>query len=668
MKKVLSVFLSVLFVLGSVSMLVSAGPVTKDADGIYCLDFLDFSADTTALWARYNEETGKWEQNERLDEYGDLLVIDGSNYNQPIDENGNVIAPCFKTYSAYSANTSWSLIENGEVLHFEVTGSNTYPGLSFIVDEYHEKNMQIGAETNKQAEYIKIRVRNYSASTRFTFGFAANATNNYKFVAATISDLYEDANGKQYISGSGEWETYIFSMREINSATNYQDLLVTNPDVNNGQPQSRWGGFMSELLLFPFGYDITDGTGAYPGAAIDIDYIVIGSKEYVTNYKSDLEIKEESITKLELISAPDKREYYVGETIDLTGLQLRATYADGTTEILDSASTSANLGTASESTPVTLKFGSQSVSYNVKVTGIRNIELIEEPESTVYELASLTNGFTPAGYKFKVNYLDGTSNSDLSPSVFNYTGDLTTTGKKTITANYYGQTVSLDIEIINVVDLEIATPDKEFRYNDKLTEENFDIYLVYSDGSKKLSGDTATSTSLTFTVNADTKTPGNVTATVTGVDESLGINVTKEVTVKVEAPVKMEATAPIKTTYSVGEQFDATGMTVSLVYADGKSVAMDADDYKIRFNSTEPGEQTVRIVSDIDGIDLSTTVTVTVDGSIIDTGNSTPSTTNPNNTGDGASTGLIIGIIAAVVVVIAVVVVVIVLGKKKKKS
>ena len=477
MKKILSVFLSVLFVLGSVSMLTSAAAITKTESGIYCLDFLDFSADTTSLWARYNEETGEWEQNERLDEYGETLVIDGSNYNQPIDEDGNVIAPCFKKYNSYLNNTTWSLIENGEVLHFEVTGANTTPGLSFIIDEYHEKNMQIGAETNNQAEYVKIRVRNYSSSPRFTFAFATNATNNYKVVSATISDLYEDANGKKYVSGSSEWETYIFSMRDINSATNYADLLTKNDD---GVPQSRWGGFLSELVLFPFGYNVTDGTGSYVGAAIDIDYIVIGSKEYVTNYKSDLELKEESIASLEILSVPTKTEYYAGESIDLTGLQLRATYTDGTSEILDSASTSANLGTASESTPVTLKFGSQSVSYNVKVIGIDSIEIVEEPESKVYELAALGDTFVPNNFKFKVNYADGTSNSDIPPSLFNCTGDYKSVGTKTLTANYYGYSVPFEIEIINVVDLEIATPEKEFRYNDTLTADNFEIYLVYN--------------------------------------------------------------------------------------------------------------------------------------------------------------------------------------------
>ena len=116
MKKILAILLSVLFIMSSVSMFVSAGPIIKDSENIDCMSFLDFSADTTALWARYNEETGEWEQNEGPDDFGDVMVIDGSNYNQPVNEDGKPIAPAMKIYSSYSENTSWSLTENGEVL------------------------------------------------------------------------------------------------------------------------------------------------------------------------------------------------------------------------------------------------------------------------------------------------------------------------------------------------------------------------------------------------------------------------------------------------------------------------------------------------------------------------------------------------------------------------
>ena len=115
MKKIFAVFLSVLFVMSAASLLVSAGPITQDSRDIDCLDFLDFSADTSYLWAKYNEETGEWEQNEGPDDYGDIKVINGSNYNQPIDENGTPIAPALHIYEDYLENTSWSITENGEV-------------------------------------------------------------------------------------------------------------------------------------------------------------------------------------------------------------------------------------------------------------------------------------------------------------------------------------------------------------------------------------------------------------------------------------------------------------------------------------------------------------------------------------------------------------------------
>jgi hypothetical protein len=145
---------------------------------------------------------------------------------------------------------------------------------------------------------------------------------------ATISDLIVDANGKEYKSASGEWETYIINMPTANINTNYDELLPVNSTT--GEVGSRWGGDLEALILIPFGYDVTDGTGAYPGAEIDIDYVVLGSLDYVTNYKSELELKEESITKLELVKAPEKKDYYVGESLDLEGLELKATYKDGT--------------------------------------------------------------------------------------------------------------------------------------------------------------------------------------------------------------------------------------------------------------------------------------------------------------------------------------------------
>ena len=296
MKKLLALFLAALFVFSTATIVFAASPkpLERDENNIVKMDFLDFNPESNALGAKEKDDgSGNWE-----------CFISYGDWEWPQNPDGEQIAPFLK--NSYLTNTAFSFIENGEVLHFEVTGDTDTPGLYFILDAPHDETVPIGAEDgdNKKAEYVKIRVRNYSTASRFTIAFAANQTNNYKFVNATISDMKIDMNNKEYKSASGEWETYIFSMRTINIATNYEELLPTNTD---GEVQTRWGGYLEALLLFPFGINVTDGTGPYIGAAIDIDYVVLGSLDYVTNYKSTLEQKEESITKLELIKEPTRR-------------------------------------------------------------------------------------------------------------------------------------------------------------------------------------------------------------------------------------------------------------------------------------------------------------------------------------------------------------------------
>ena len=245
--------------------------IHQDDNGIYCTNLLDFNKETNDLWAKYNETEDKW---------GGKFDPDDP-YCQPMDDEGNPTAPVLIPYSSYGAH-KWSLIEDGEVLHFESTDASIYPGIAFSLDQAHDGIMPVGAESSGKAEYVKIRVRNTSACDRMTFGFVTRNTNNGKFILATISELTVDANGKEY-SSNDEWVTYTFSMSTINMNTNY-----TNYEDFKG----RWSSNLYEFLIFPFGYDVADGMGNYPGAAIDIDYIVIGSREYVDSYHSALEIAE----------------------------------------------------------------------------------------------------------------------------------------------------------------------------------------------------------------------------------------------------------------------------------------------------------------------------------------------------------------------------------------
>ncbi|MBQ9747575.1 MAG: bacterial Ig-like domain-containing protein [Clostridia bacterium] len=667
MKKLLALLLAALFVLGTASMIVLAEaphPIERDEKNIIKMNWLDFNPEANALWAEQGAD-GKWS-----------ATIGYNDFSAPENEDGDIIGAYLRAdYSTCATNTEWSFVDGGEVLRLQVTGDTTTPGFYFILDEYHYNIIPVGSESsdNPKAEYMKIRVKNYSTANRFTFAWTSASTNQYRFMGKTISDLKIDNNGKEYQSVSGEWQTYIVNMNTLNLNTNYEELLPTDID---GNLVSTWGGNLEAILLFPFGYDVTDGTGAYPGAMIDIDYVVLGSLDYVTNYKSDLEIKEESITKLELVSEPTKKNYYVGESLDLEGLQLKATYKDGTTEMLSTnPSYTANLEEGGTNTPVKLTFGTQSVNYNINVTGVSSIEVAEKPADTTYEVAEVADGFTADGFTFKVNYADGTSTTFPSSSVRCYSNDtLTTAGTKAMIANFYGIETNFDIDVVNVTDIEVTPNASSIRYKDTLTSDNTSVTFVYNDGTKIASGDSAIE--LEYTFELDTKTAGEAILKTTATNATYGINIVKETPVTIETPTGMTvSTKPLKVDgYQPGDQFDKTGLAVSLVYEDGKKIVLDESDYTVRANLTNPGSANVSIKCSIEGLEdlkLDERLTVTVEGEVEPSDNTTPAnTTRPGRDNDKKDDGngmIIVIVIVVIVVVAAAAAVVLVVLKKKKK-
>ncbi len=664
MKKLLAIFLAALFVFSTATVFVSAAspkPLERDDKNIIKMDFLDFNAESNALWAEQDAE-GKWS-----------CFITADNWEYPQNEDEEPIAPYIT--SSYRGNTEFSFLENGEVLHFEVLGANDNPGLYFILDEVRNDIIPVGKETgdNPKAEYFKIRIRNSSTAAKFSFGWAMNHTNNGKFVNASVSDLKADMNGKEYKSATQEWETYIFSMPTINQATNYNDDL---PKDDDGNPLTRWGGFMYDLLLFPFGFGVEDGTGPYVGASIDIDYIVMGSLDYVTNYKSELEIKESTITNLELVNTPAKRDYYVGDEIDITGLEIKATYQNGETEIFTNLTPRAKLEAEAASTPVTFKFGSQAVTYDVKVTGVQDIKIIKTPESTTYEASELTGAFGGDGYEFQITYTDGTvrSSNELPAKSIRFFSDddLTTPGTKTMTANFYGNTVDFNIEVVAVSDIEIASPEKTYRYNGAVSTDDFAVTLVYNNGDKVASADSATT--FEYAIEVNNKAAGEVTAKITATNTDLNLTFVKEVPVTFEMPTALVVKkAPSKTSYQPGEAFDPAGLQVALKYEDGTTIDLLSDDFTATASTFDPGDKRVSIKCTVEGLDrlkVEEPCIIKVEGEVAQNTTKAPDNTTKapqgNNSSGGINPVVIIVIIVAVVAVAGVAVVLVVLKKKKK--
>ena len=658
MKKILAIFVSVLFVLGA-CVSIGATAFTYDTESvegkeITCIDFLDFS-ETNNKWAVYDETEGTWSPNED----------DGDSYN----EEGDPIAAIWTTNATYgnpkyqAGKLGWSLTSNGEVLSVEATSTSAVPGIVFTIDEW-ATSIKCGKEESGGTEYMKIRVRNYSSAQQFTLGFmTTNINNGLSFFSSTISDVAVESN-------SGEWAEYIFSIPTANSDTNYGDQLTQNAD---GVPNSRWAGNLIRLLFFPFGYNKTDGTGAYQGAAMDIDYIVLGSKKYVTEYKSELQKKEEKVKSIELQKLPDKVAYYAGEIIDLTGIEILATYDDNTTEVIDSCDVDYNFEEAGKKT-VKLKYGKGTASYDVDVTGITSIEIDTLPESLVFTKSSIiSDGFAPSDLKVKVNYADNESTT-VGVNQVKLVYDFTELGAHTVTINYLGFTAQFEVTVINVVDINVDDLEKVY-FGQELTENDLAINCVYSDESVKSLADAKINAKVEL--EYEIKAPGTIDVVVHLSNETYGIDCTKTIKATVATPVSLDVdTKNAKLSVDVEEKYEPSSLIVNYVYEDGHKSPLSVDDFKLRYDFSEPGTAEVTVTDnyanisasfdvEVKGMDVTTKNPTTEQVTTAKDTTTTKSGTTPSGDSKGSPVVVIIIVVVAVVAVVAVVVVVVL--KKKKK-
>lgn len=165
----------------------------------------------------------------------------------------------------------------------------------------------------------------------------------------------------------------------------------------------------------------------------------------------------------------------------------------------------------------------------------------------------------------------------------------------------------------------------------------------------------------TFEKEYDLTKTGEIEVKVKITASAYDIECSATTTATVETPTSLEAdTSLAKLKYNVDDRFSTEGLLVSYVYADGSKVVLKADDYAVKYDFSEPGEQKVTVTDKYAG--LSANFTATVEGS------SKPSTTKPATSTTQASSGgckSVIGAGAAIAIV-SVIGAGVVLGKKKE--
>lgn len=653
MKKIVSILLVAVMVLGIASLGISAASITyvtgEKGAQIACVDFLDFSEANNKEWAEQDAD-GNWVAKDVSETPTDPETYVATSAYIPTKQK-NLMTYMLNTSSGQK-HLTWTLTDKSEVIKLRAADTSTTAGIPFCLDDMGV-DISAGQELKGRMEYCKIRIRNYSSADQISFAFTSSniGGGGRKISNVSITNVEVDPV-------SSEWKTYTFSMIEKNSATNYVSSLQV--DEKTGIAGSRWAGNIMDVIFFPFGYNVTDGTGSYEGAEMDVDYIVFGTQEYCENYKSELEKKEEKVSSIEITKPATKTTYYVGETLDTTGMEVTATFEDGSKETLGSYNVVYNFNEETDASTVTVSYGSATKTYDVKVIGIKEIAIETPAKTTTYERASIGSVFAPEGLSIKVTYNDGTTAVKELGS-FKLEHDALKVGDNVITINFYGAKTSFSINVINVVSIKIDALDKTYRYGGEITDDDISakITCVYSDGTEKSYADAKINA--TFEKEYDLTKTGEIEVKVKITASAYDIECSATTTATVETPTSLEAdTSLAKLKYNVDDRFSTEGLLVSYVYADGSKVVLKADDYAVKYDFSEPGEQKVTVTDKYAG--LSANFTATVEGS------SKPSTTKPATSTTQASSGgckSVIGAGAAIAIV-SVIGAGVVLGKKKE--
>src|SRR5690625_4554219 len=321
---------------------------------------------------------------------------------------------------------------------------------------------------------------------------------------------------------------------------------------------------------------------------------------------SDLEINvdERTVESLHVDSEQMKTEYLKGEDLDLSDLEVTAEFSDGSSE---SVSEDDYIVTGFDSSDVgshviTVHYNGQTADIEIDIVDltVTQLDIKYYPAKQQYYQGDV---FDPQGLVVIATYNDGYQTEELTQDQYDFVidGDIVDpdafvfekAGEIPVTISSTNNpdettTFNVDVRDTEITDLDIRSKPEKTTYfiDDALDLAGLSVYAVYGEDEVKLTQDD-------YTISGfDSSSTGDQTITVSHKNESA----TFTVTVKEKEVEAIEVTEYPKTTYQIGDDFDAEGLVVSKVYDNGEQEAYTA--YHVdasAFDSTEPGTYDIEI-------------------------------------------------------------------------
>ncbi len=188
---------------------------------------------------------------------------------------------------------------------------------------------------------------------------------------------------------------------------------------------------------------------------VSYDFTSAGSKtvlvEYVYNGVTvsttlTVAVVEPTISSIAVTTKPSKTSYYVGDTLNTSGMVVTATYNDGSTEAITSgfACSPTTLSTAGTQA-ISVSYGGKTTSFTVSVTAVTlsSLSISSKPTKTTYYVGDTLD---TTGLTLKATYNNGSTKTITSGITCTPT-TLSTAGTQTITASYGGKSTTFTVTV-----------------------------------------------------------------------------------------------------------------------------------------------------------------------------------------------------------------------------
>ncbi len=453
--------------------------------------------------------------------------------------------------------------------------------------------------TNIAIGYLPVKTQYWIGESLDTTGLTLLATysdGNTKEIidGFTVSGYNSAIAGEQTLTVSymGKTATFAVTVKQLEVNRISILRLPKKTEYWEGEPLETAG---LTLVVSYCNGDTAERTEGFTVSGFDSS--VVGKQTLTVSYQGATAVYTVTVKKLEaigieIVTLPQKTEYYTGEPLDTTGLTLLVTYLGGATAQITEGFTVTGYNSALAGwQTVTVIYGEVATEFSVYVEERYLIDIVisTPPEKTEYWIGEPLD---TTGLVLTLTYSDGS----IKQVTEGYTVSgfsSTSAGTKVVTVEYEGVFAVLNVEVkapttSTITGIEIYTlPAKtEYFVGEKKDFSGLSVYVLYSDGSKEVvtsgwadSGFNSSSAGTkTITLRYKLRYTAKFTVTIKTV-ELTGIQIT---------------TMPDKTQYWIGEELDTTGLTVSETWSDGKTVPIT--EYTLTgFDSTTAGEKTITV-------------------------------------------------------------------------